>query len=266
MNKARSSTFNTTKRVTVATALAIGVILPLGGSAQEVEVGDDAREAMKQWVEIRKDIAEERKNWSIGREMLLDRIELVRSEIDSIREKIGEAEEGLGDSKSKREELTAKNEKLKKSMGVLEDVIVEIEKRTAALVVKLPQPLQDRVRLLTEQLPEEGAESTLPLSERYMATLGIMSQVDRFNGDVMVVRESRELGDDVTAEVNVVYLGLGQAYYVSDDEKLAGVGLPSEKGWIWLATNEIAPQVVELIKILSNENPAAFVKIPVTVN
>ena len=36
-----------------------------------------------------------------------------------------------------------------------------------------------------------------------------------------------------SAEVSSIYIGLGQAYFVSIDGQSAGMGVPTESGWSW---------------------------------
>ena len=68
-----------------------------------------------------------------------------------------------------------------------------------------------------------------------------------------------------TAEVKALYIGLGQAYYVTPTGDAAGVGQPTPDGWKWTPANDLAPEISRAIAILQNEEVPAFVPLPVTI-
>jgi hypothetical protein len=65
--------------------------------------------------------------------------------------------------------------------------------------------------------------------------------------------------------VTALYVGLGQAYYVSANGTMAGVGRPSENGWSWEPSNDAADEITDAIAILKNEKVASFVPLPIKV-
>jgi hypothetical protein len=93
--------------------------------------------------------------------------------------------------------------------------------------------------------------------------VGVLNEVNKFNRDVTVTSELRPLPDGRTVEVQALYVGLGQGYYVSPDGKSAGYGRPGEDGWEWVAEDALASEVARAIKILQNEDVPAFVPLPV---
>jgi hypothetical protein len=80
-----------------------------------------------------------------------------------------------------------------------------------------------------------------------------------------VASEVRSLPDGTSAVVTALYVGLGHAYYVGVEGRIAGVGTPSPDGWVWRPANDAAPAIAEAIAILSNEKPAGFVRLPLRV-
>jgi hypothetical protein len=75
----------------------------------------------------------------------------------------------------------------------------------------------------------------------------------------------RKLADGTTAEVTALYVGIGQAYYVSGNKKAAGVGTASDEGWVWTPKNEAAREIARAISILKNEEAADFVPLPIVI-
>jgi hypothetical protein len=103
------------------------------------------------------------------------------------------------------------------------------------------------------------------VAERYQSVIGILNEVNKFNGEITVRSEMRALPDGTTAEVTAVYLGIGQGFYVTGGGKIAGVGLPTKEGWSWTPANEAALEIAKAVAILKDERVAEFVRLPVRI-
>lgn len=250
-----------------AMALALG-LLPAWGAGQAagaVDAVDDARSVLERWVETERVLSKERLDWTLGQEMLTSRIELVEREITSRREAIAQAQESIAEADKKRMALIDENERLAQASDALALTVAGLEERTRALLVRLPEPIRERVRPLSQGLPEDPADTTLSLSERFQNVVGILNEIDKFNRDITLTSEVRTLADGSTAEVTAVYVGLGQAYYATSTGEMAGVGTPSPDGWIWTPADEAAPRIAHAIAILKDEQVASFVHVPVRI-
>ncbi len=249
--------------------LAMGVGAPL--MAQETDTREQVnttREAMARWVETRKVISQEQRDMLLGREVMNERIELVKREIETIRQRIKDAQQSITDADKRREELVQQNEQLKASAAALAANVGELESRTLKLLAQLPDPIRERVKPLSQRIPASGTAATeikLSLGERYQNVVGILNEVNKFNREITLTSEVRPLPDGSSAEVAAVYLGVGQGYYVSANGNLAGYGRPKTEGWTWTADNAIAPQVSLMLAIMKNEQVASFVRLPIEI-
>lgn len=252
----------------VVLLLAVAALVASG--FRETEAGsdlvDDARATLEQWVETRRLISQERRDWTLGREMLTDRIDVVQREIESLRETIVTAEAGVTDTGEKRGELDAENERYQEVSRGLLDTIGALEARTAALLPRLPEPIRERVRPLSQRFPENPDETDLSLSERFMNVVGVLNAVNKFNREITVTSEVRTLSGGATAEVTAVYVGIGHGYYVSGDGLAAGVGTATSDAWGWTPAAGAAAEIARAISILENEEVAGFVKLPVWID
>lgn len=248
--------------------LLIPVLCLLTSGAVAADAGngvDGVRAALEKWVETRKVISQEQRDWKLGQEMLNERIDLVQREIDALKAKIADTQQSISDADKKRAGLIAENDKLKEAAAGLAESMVALELRTRTLLKNLPDPIRERVKPLSQRLPENTGDTKLSFSERFQNIVGILNEVNKFNREVTVTSEVRTLPDGSSAEVTALYVGVGQAYYTSTDGKYAGTGTSSADGWIWTPENRIAPQVAEAIAILKNEKVAAFVQLPVEI-
>lgn len=224
-----------------------------------------ARAEIEQWVETRRIISAEQRDWELGRQVLNDRIAMVQREIDALRVRIGEADASIGEADKKRAELDAENQRLQDASSALDGTVAGLEARTRELLPQLPEPIRERVRPLSQALPVDPANTALPLARRYQNVVGILNAVNKFQREIAVTSEVRELGDGTRAEVTVFYLGIGRAFYASADGRYAGVGSGGAEGWAWQPADEAAAAVVRAIAILKNEATAAFVRLPLRI-
>jgi hypothetical protein len=129
----------------------------------------------------------------------------------------------------------------------------------------LPEPGQAKLDPLYKRIPEDPAKTRASAAERFQNILGILNEVNKSNNEITVNYEVQKRADGSPAEVKAIYVGLGQAYYVSASGD-ASVGRPTAEGWKWEPANEIAGGVTTALEILQGKQTAAFVPLPVKLN
>lgn len=223
------------------------------------------RATLAKWLEIQQIISKEKRDWQTGRDVLEQRIALMKSETKTIKERLGETRSGIGEANEARREIVEEERALKAASASLEARITPLEAKARRLIEMLPDPIRERVSLLSQRIPKDPANTKLSLGERYQNVIGVLNEVNKFNRDITVTSELRELADGSTAEVQTMYLGLGQAFYVTPSGERAGVGVPSPDGWVWEERNDIAGDVQLALAVLQNEAVPSYVPLPVTV-
>lgn len=239
------------------------------GAASSSDVAsriDAARGALERWVEVRRTISEEVRDWALGREMLESRIDVLGRELAATETSGEEAGKAVAEADRKAADLVAQAASLKAASEELAATAGSLETRTKELLRRLPEPIREKVAPLAARLPEDPAKSSLSLSTRFQNVVAILNEVNKFHREITVTSEIRRLADGTSAEVTAVYLGIAQGYYVGGGGRLAGYGTATADGWTWTAANEIAPQVGRVVAILKNESPAEFVPVPLRIN
>lgn len=226
---------------------------------------DDAREVLERWVETERLISREKRDWKLGREMLEERIALVAREEESMRTRIVEVEKSITEADRKRDELVARNDALKSASAELAADVVRLEEGTRALLKRLPDPIRERVRPLSQRLPEPGATTELSLALRFQNVLGILNEINKFNREITVSSEVRPQPDGSSLAVTAIYFGIGRGYYVATNGQAAGIGIASETGWIWEPANDAAPAIASAIAVVQGEQVPSFVPLPFSV-
>lgn len=256
------------KKIGIVPAL-LGMLLLAGTLASRAQDPaqpnlQSSRDTVAKWVETQQILAREKKDWQDGKDLLERRIELLESEIRGLETKVSESRGTLGEADRRRYEIVSEGESLRVATAALADRVGRLEEKVRTLLSRSPEPLRDRVAPLSQRLPAAGTPTTISLGERFQNVIGVLNEVNKFQRDVTVASEIRALSDGSRVEVQALYLGLGQGYYVTIDGSAAGVGAPSDEGWSWTQANELAPSVRQAISILQNESVPAYVPLPVT--
>lgn len=228
-----------------------------------------ARDALKRWVEASQCIAKERGDWSLGKELLSERIGLVGREIEALRARDAETQAGIAATSRQRDELDAARTGSEAIARDLEVLVVRLEAGLRSLLPRLPEPLRKRIEPLAQRLPgdeaDRGTAAKRSLAERFQNVVGILNETNKFDREITLTSEVRTLSDGSAAEVTTMYVGLGQAYWVGANGKLAGVGVPGTEGWQWRLVPESASSIANAVAIVKNERVAAFVQLPVEI-
>lgn len=246
-----------------ALCLLVTGILNADNNTENIE---NTRATIEKWVETQRVISKEKHDLALAKEMLNERISLVEREIESLKGKITEAEKSIDEADKKRSEMLKENERFKNASDSLGSSLLSLESGTKAMLTRLPGPIRDRVKPLSQRLPEnpEAEDIKLSTAERFQNVIGILNEVDKFNREITVTSEVREL-EDSSVEVAALYVGIGQAYYANSDRTIAGVGSTSDDGWVWERNIDSAAQISDAISILNNEKVASFVQVPVEI-
>lgn len=245
------------------TSLTIGA--PLLAQESTADAVAMTRSTLEQWVQTKTLVSKETREWVLGKEALTARMDVVKREIVALQKRIAEAESGIAEADRKRAELQAENDRLKETAAVLETHIAGLEQRLLQTLPRLPGPLLEKVKPLTQRVPQKDAPSTLSLGDRYATVVGVLNELHKWNREITVTSEVRAMPDGSSVEVAVLYAGLGQAWYAGGNGKVAGVGYAAADGFVWRPANELAPAIGKAIAVFKNEQPAAFVQLPAQV-
>ncbi len=228
-----------------------------------------ARTALEKWVETRRAIAKTARDWESDRERLQENIALVQRDITTLRGKIAETQASTSDADKKKAELAEKCQHLEVAGQAFAGAIDQLEARTRALLQRLPDPIREKVRPVSQRIPASAEEAAKldasKLSQRYLNVVYVLNDIDKWNREVTVTSEVRSLGNGSSAEVTALYIGIGQGYYVSANGEAAGVGTAGPDGWVWTPRNDAAAQITRAIAIAKNELPAEFVLLPLQI-
>ena len=177
-----------------AAALVACPALAQGAPADEAAAPDNAtriqetRAALAEWRKVRDVISQERRDWTLRRQVLADRIALMKTQIEQVQQQIAEREEELAGFDTKIGELEQTNTKLTEASEALAEAVTEMETRTVELLQQVPGPLREQVRPLAVQLPgyTSGDAPTIEANQDEATTNGETALPDQGGEDVGV--------------------------------------------------------------------------------
>ncbi len=239
-------------------------LIGLSQGAAAAEVEGDARATVARWVESQQLIARERREWQDGKQLLESRIALLDQEIATLTRQLEELGQSDSATAAERGQAVVAESAVRGSETALRQSVVELEGEITRLESRLPGPLREKVAPLYARMPDDPQKTQVSLAERFQNVLGILNEVSKFDTEITMVSEVRTLSDGKPSEVRTIYLGLGQAYYLSAGGE-AGIGVPVEDGWQWTPADELAPQVLAAVEILQNKSKPQFVPLPVSI-
>jgi hypothetical protein len=250
-------------------ALAVGIpcaaLVPMQDAAsQDGRSLEETRVTMSKWIETQQIIGRERNDWTQGKEILKGRIDLIGKEVSGLDEKIKQAEASVTESNKKRDELVADREQLKAATAQLVASVTAMEAEVKKLSKLLPDPVRTKLQPLFVRVPEDPAATKVSVAERFQNVLGILNELNKANSEITVSFEVHKLADGSSAEVQAIYVGLAQAYFVSPTGE-AGIGRPTADGWKWEPAAGAANQVLSALEILQGKQSPAFVPLPVKI-
>lgn len=221
------------------------------------------RTAFEQWVQTRKTIAQTRADWTADKALLDQTLALLERELAQVREQQAGVETNHAAVMAQRAELEALRARYQAASAAVRARVADLEARVRRLEPVFPPPLRVTVQPLLNRLPADAASTNAPLVPRVLALVTLLNEVDKFQNAFSVAEETRPGPDGREQAVQVLYAGLGQAWFVNKAETFAGVGVPGPGGWQWSVRNDLAPEVARAIRRYRNELPPDFGSLPV---
>ena len=237
---------------------------PAAGSAKSAPTLDETRVTLNKWIETQQIISKERNDWQQGKEILQGRIELVGKEVGILKDRIKQSEAAVEESNKKRDELVAENDALKASGTQLGEAVTLMEGQLRKLMKQMPEPVATKLTPLIQRIPADPSNTRVTVAERFQNVLAVLSELNKANSELAISYEIRKFADGSSGEVQVIYIGLAQAYYISPRGD-AGIGRPGEDGWTWTPAPEAASAILSTLEIIQGKESPAFVPLPITI-
>lgn len=225
----------------------------------------ETRSTLKEWVELKKIVSLEKNKWVVEKQSLNESINLLKDEIKKIEDSIAEYESEATSADKVREDLANEETELKQASAIVKNTIVDLEAETLEVIKFLPSMLQDKIAVLSQRIPKTKRDmEASTLSARVMNVIAILSEVEKFNSQLSVVNEIREIKGE-RVRVDTLYIGLAIAYYVDGTKSEAGYMVPAKDGWTRFEDSTLANDIADAVAMQKREATVRFVDLPITI-
>lgn len=233
-------------------------------------------ELMQQWLELESQKGKLQLNWQANEQALKNQLSLLKQEKQALNALLKTANAARSEVDTKRLALTEQQLSFEKNQQTVDAALKNAYLFVKRITPLLPPPLQTDWQNKTTQIEQ----TELPNSEKLERLLSMYKAADEFNQRIAIHNTNMRLPSskgDSERLVNQIYLGLSQAWYISNDGEFFGLGRVEQTGWQW-HHGEAAKQLIgnindadlpsDLLAIkamLEKPTNAAFIKAPLAI-
>ncbi len=230
-----------------------------GTKTTEVPAASEVQTTIKEWVKTKQLLSQEKTAWAVDKETLTELNTIRLQEIEQLNEYTDAAGTRVEEITQQRQQFQTEEAELKVWRRNLETETSALEKELLPLIPLFPAPLRAKVEEAVLRI--ESLDSERTLQHRTRDVLLVMQAYLNFQSTVTLDADIRPIaGED--REVEILYLGLTQAWFVDQTGKHSGFGMPTASGWQWIDDPRIAVQVRQAIDVQSRRATPAFVTLP----
>ncbi len=236
------------------------LLLPLSAQEASPTSLQNLEALTAQWIGLRGTLAEEERMWLQRKKHWEEEIALLKEEAKALQGERDAQTSFLNRYDVERGKLMAQADVLRAELQELDRILSLTRRQIEALIPFLPESLQASlpVALKTEQQPAD--EFRMQNAQNRVAFLsGFEAIQNRFH----TTREVLEINGE-RRQVEVLYAGLAQAWAVTPDHSVAGVGVPGPEGWTWDFT-QTDPEAVHLaLQVFQRQETAVLTQLPLS--
>lgn len=215
-----------------------------------------------EWVNVRLQTAEEKRNWRMDREHLRREIELFEKdhaaldeELETLRGRVGASDIEIADMEKERNRLRADLDRLRPELRRMELFLL-------SWVEKVPTSIGRAFLDIVKSVPaEESERDRMAAARRLQTVLAAFSELETLQNEFHTAREILDLPDG-RREMDVLYVGLARAYAVGRDDRYGAIGRPGVRGWTWEQADDRSTVFREAFDTAAGRRPAVFIRLP----
>ncbi len=237
--------------------------IPVGiAAAADVPVAT-TRDLVSQWVQTQQLISRTQSDWERDREMLEQTKALYQQELKKLADSLTRVSTNSSQVDQQRARAEEDLSRATQALAAARQYVTHLEAEIRSFVPVLPPPLIEQALPLLNRVPTNATSAVkAPVTERLQAVVGLLNEIDKFNGSISVVSERQRDGQGHEVSVDTLYVGLSGAYFSDPTGRVAGIGTPAADGWKWELKSDLGDSIRGAIAMYRNSKPAAFVGLP----
>lgn len=229
-------------------------------------------ELIDQWISIESQKGQLERNWLAQKQHLQQKSKLLEIEKSALSKILQQTKVSKSDVDGKRLNLIQQQTRLEQENNAVKSKVLEVSELAYSLLPQLPPPLQIQWQDKLLILRQESASS----SEKLERLLTLFKLVNEFDERIAINRTSMKIpnnkGETQNLLVTQIYLGISQAWYISDDGQTYGFGRTKKLAWSWFhnkaADKELGyaltpTDLLNLTDMINNPTKATYMSLPI---
>lgn len=253
------------------TALSLCAIFTSYGASASAH---QSNELMRQWIELESQKGKLQSHWERQKSRLETKKQLLIEQEKQLIVLLKEAKTNKSQVDEARLTLVNQQIEFEKQDEVIKKTISEAYVYLSSLVQQLPPPVQNEWAGKLSLLNDQAASNNEKL-ERYVSLLQsaykFNQRIVHHEGPLAIPSNSGEQ----LVNVHQIYLGLNQAWYVSEDKTHFGFGKAIDGVWHWFNGADAehylnqkidTASLIDIKNTLKNPTAASYISAPISVN
>ena len=210
-------------------------------------------------IEVKKNTALIRGDWTVKKEELKAESTILSSEIESLQKKL-DALITINDDLIAREQTAADStEGQERVIVLLKERSAQYEQLLLDLALRLPPPLATQVQ---EELGVVAIRDSKNIGARFQAIVTSLNLIHRFNQKPYYTKEAYQPDSGSAKQLDVLYWGIGIGYRIDPTDSIAQIGSPGENGWMWFDASAHMQNIRQVFNIHEAEETPTYVQLP----
>jgi len=254
-------------RTRIMSVMAAAVCLQIAGGPAVSGPSLDAYERLVgKWVDVRTQLASERRDWEEKKHHWLEEIRLLETEKAALEEEISETGALASSAETQRARLLERKQRMETALDGLRPLLDRAEAHAGLWQARIPPSLMSGLRKAFLEIPATHQQAKrMSVTRRLQLVVALFTEVESLQNNLHVVKEMVPVKAGQRREVDVLYMGLCRAFAVSADGEWAAVGEPVTDGWRWSVHPELGPSIRKAIAVFTRRRPAELIDLPLKV-
>lgn len=219
------------------------------------------RSLIEQWAQTRQLIYTEKTDWQNKREAIENLSSFYSKELNLLNEELQKTSHIAQSVDEDKQALESELQKFNEEKETLKQELSHVLPTLLTLSKSFPTPLREELSTPLKKLA--SLEALDDPRDTLKNILDVLNAANRFNRAFTLSTEILPI--EGKKQVDILYLGLGRAYWAASKGKQAGWATPSPEGWQWHSSPKDASKIRLLIATHTKRTQPQSVQLPVSI-
>lgn len=235
-----------------------------------------------QWTQLEQQHSEIDNHWRENKPLLEQQLLLLKEERIQLQGILNQHATANDEVEKERFDLLQQQTQMEENQQLMESELNKVSSIVISMYSQLPPPLKEKwgadiailsggnklstgtAAVVENNVPHQ-TNTLLNNSERLDKLLGLFNHITQFEQRVALHQTTMQVSETTEIQVDQVYLGLSQGWYISKDGQYWGTGNSTVQGWQWQHQNPEVDifKLRQTVQMLTEPVVATLVTLPI---